>query len=131
MTAEKLALMKFFERKMKTTMIFVAMLMLVGCASHTGVVPIGKDTYMVAKQQATGFPGLGNMKAEIISEGNSYCETQNKKFQIVSTTESQPPYILGNYPRAEITFMCIYADDPELQRPKLQRGADMVIKVEK
>jgi hypothetical protein len=30
---------------------------------------MGKNTFMIAKQQATGFPGLGNMKAEIIAEG--------------------------------------------------------------
>jgi len=91
-----------------------------GCASHTGVVPVGKDTYMIAKQQATGFPGLGNMKAEIIEEGSRYCAGLGKEFQLVSTQETQPPYILGNYPRAEIQFMCLSAADPEYQRPRPQ-----------
>ena len=93
--------------KTQSLLTFGFLLVLTGCASHTGVVSIGKDTFMIAKQQATGFPGLGNMKAEIIGEGSSYCRTQNKEFQIVSTNETQPPYILGNYPRSEITFMCV------------------------
>lgn len=100
-----------------------------GCASHTGVVPIGKDTFMIAKQQATGFPGLGNMKAEIISEGSLYCSRQGKEFQIVSTNETQPPYILGNYPRSEIQFMCIASADPEHQRPKLIKAPGTVIQL--
>lgn len=102
-----------------------------GCASHTGVVPMGKDTFMIAKQQATGFPGLGNMKAEIISEGSAYCTGLGKEFQIVSTHETQPPYILGNYPRSEIQFMCIAKGDPEHQRPKLVKTPDTVIELRK
>jgi hypothetical protein len=82
-------------------------LVVAGCASHTGVVPIGKDSYMLAKQQSTGFPGLGNMKAEIITEGRLYCASENKEFQLVSTTETQPPYVFGNYPRSEIQFVCL------------------------
>ncbi len=78
-----------------------------GCASHTGVIDMGQGTYMIAKQQATGFPGLGNMKAEIIGEGSRHCAAQGKDFQLVSANESQPPYILGNYPRSEITFKCV------------------------
>ena len=91
---------------MKPIFLIFITLFLISCASHTGIVPMGKDTYMIAKQQATGFPGLGNMKAEIITEGNNYCQTQSKKFQMVSSNESQPPYILGNYPRSEIVFTC-------------------------
>lgn len=105
-------------------------LMLSGCASHTGVVPMGKDTYLIAKQQATGFPGLGNMKAEIIIEGSAFCRGMSKEFQLVNTNETQPPYILGNYPRSEITFMCIAGNDPEHQRPKLQKTPDTVIQIQ-
>lgn len=47
------------------------LLSIAACASHTGVVALGNDQFMIANQQATGFPGLGNMKAEIITEGAS------------------------------------------------------------
>jgi hypothetical protein len=106
------------------------LLALIGCASHTGVVQMGKDTFLIAKQQATGFPGLGNLKAEIIAEGSAHCRAMNKEFQIVSTNETKPPYILGNYPRSEITFMCIAASDPEHQRPRLQKTPDTVIQIQ-
>ena len=116
---------------MNKILIAVLLFAVCACASHTGVVPMGKDTYMIAKQQATGFPGLGNMKAEIIAEGTRYCASLGKKIQIVSTQETQPPYVLGNYPRAEIQFMCLADDDPELQRPKLQKTPDTVIEIRK
>lgn len=105
---------------MKKMTVILAVI-LAGCASHTGIVQIGKDTYMVAKQQATGFPGLGNMKAELIAEATQYCTLQGKSLQLVNTTETQPPYILGNYPRSEVNFMCLSEGDPELKRPKTER----------
>jgi len=118
------------ETKMKRfTGIAVLTLAVSACASHTGVVPMGRDTFMIAKQQATGFPGLGNMKAEIIAEASQHCAALGKELQIVSTQETQPPYVLGNYPRSEIQFMCLAADDQELQRPKLQKAPDSVIEV--
>jgi hypothetical protein len=92
---------------------------------------MGKDTFMIAKQQATGFPGLGNLKAEIIAEGSRYCASLGKDFQIVSAQETQPPYVLGNYPRSEIQFMCLAEGDRELQRPKMPNAPDTVIEVRK
>lgn len=114
---------------MKQWAAMAAGLVLVGCASNTGVVNMGKDTYMIARQQATGFPGLGNLKAEIIGEGSRYCAGQGKEFQIVSTQETQPPYVLGNYPRSEIQFMCLRPEDPAYQRPVLKKAPDTVIEV--
>ena len=104
--------------------------LLIGCASTTtGVVPMGRDTYMIAKEQGSGFPGLGTMKGEIITEAVQFCAKQGKEFQITSTKETQPPFILGNYPRSEIEFMCLNAGDKELQRPKLQPIPNTVIQV--
>lgn len=77
-----------------------------GCASHSGVVAIGAGKFMLAKQQATGFPGLGNMKAELLQEAAVYCKKDASEMELLNTKESQPPYILGNYPRVEIEFSC-------------------------
>ena len=86
--------------------IAVTSLCLIGCPSYTGIVKMPNNSYMVAKQQATGFPGLGNMKAEIITDAQNYCTSWGKELNITATTETQPPYIFGNYPRSEIQFTC-------------------------
>ena len=70
---------------------------LAGCASNI-LVPMGQDKYMIAKQQATGFSGLGNLKGEALTEGNAYCVSAGKQFEVLSATETKPPYALGNYP---------------------------------
>lgn len=102
---------------------------LAGCASNSGVYPIGLDTFLVSRQAATGFSGSGTLKAEAFQEANQYCLSQNRKMQVVSASEAQPPFIFGNFPKAEVQFMCLDSDDSELGRPKLSKDADTVIKI--
>lgn len=104
-------------------------LSLTGCASNSGVRPVGPDTFMVSRQAASGFSGLGTLKADALDEAKRYCAGQKKELQVVSTNESKPPYLLGNFPRAEVQFMCLSSTDPELARPKLQPQPDVAIRV--
>ena len=78
-------------------------ILLVGCASNSGVVPIGSDTFMVSRQAATGFSGLGTLN----------CVGQQKKLHVISATEAEPPFIFGNFPKAEVQFKCVDADAPK------------------
>jgi len=94
--------------------------LLCGCAMTSKVVPIGPDTYMVSKQASTGFSGTGTVKAEAVEIAGNYCSKQGKTMQVTHTEESRPPYVFGNFPRAEVQFMCLTAGDPELSRPKMR-----------
>ncbi len=111
--------------------LLTTIILLAGCASNSGVVQIGQDTFMVSRQAATGFSGSGDLKAETFREANQYCASQNKSLQVVSTSEAKPPYIFGNFPKAELQFMCLDAKDAELTRPKLRKEADTVIEIRK
>jgi hypothetical protein len=82
-----------------------------GCASNSGVVAIGADTYMVSRQAATGFSGSGTLKADAVREANEYCMHKNKIAKVLKSTEARPPYIFGNFPKAEIEFMCVFHPD--------------------
>ncbi|MFC1866531.1 hypothetical protein ACFL0H_00095 [Thermodesulfobacteriota bacterium] len=109
--------------------LFLGLLILSGCALNSGVVPIGPDTFMVSRQAATGFSGLGTLKADAFQEANKYCISQGKHSRVINTTESSPPYVLGNFPRVEIQFMCLDEKDSELTRPKMKKAPDTVIEV--
>lgn len=84
---------------------------------------------MVSRQAATGFSGSGTLKAEAFQEASAYCNNQGKSLQVVSTHEAQPPFLLGNYPKAEVQFMCLSDGDAELARPKLKPKADVSVEV--
>jgi hypothetical protein len=82
---------------------------------------------MVSRQAATGFSGLGTLKADAIAEAKAFCHNRSLEFRVLNTAESKPPYLAGNFPRAEVNFMCLRAGDPELSRPKLQQQPDVVV----
>jgi len=116
-------------KRLSIPLVLLAGLSLAGCASNSGVRPVGPDTFIVSRQAATGFSGLGTLKADALDEAKRYCAGQKKELQVVSTNESKPPYLLGNFPRAEVQFMCLSSTDPELARPKLQPQPDVAVQV--
>ena len=85
----------------------VGMTLLMGCAANSGIVPIGNDTFFVSRQAATGFTGLGTLKAEAMREGEVFCGAMKKEFELVSEDNSEGLHILGNFPWVEITFVCV------------------------
>lgn len=82
------------------------------CASNSGIAPTGPDSFMVSRQAATGFSGAGTLKAEALAEAEQYCAARSRVFQATNVTEAQPPYVLGNFPKAEVYFTCLAANDP-------------------
>ena len=85
----------------------VVLIVLTGCASNSGVVPIGGDTYMVSRQAATGFSGMGTLKADAMREAYGQCQKTGKVVKVIETIDAKPPYILGNYPKTEVRFECV------------------------
>ena len=91
---------------MKRISCLVALLM-TGCASNSGVVPMGNDTYMVSRQAASGFSGMGTLKADAMREAYAECQKTGKSVQVLETVDAKPPYIFGNFPKTEIRFKCV------------------------
>ena len=61
--------------------------------------------------------------------GNVRVQQRGKALQVVNTYEASPPYILANFPKAEVQFMCLDSNDPELGRPRLKKTPDSVIEI--
>jgi hypothetical protein len=78
-----------------------------GCAANSGIVPMGNDTYMVSRQVASGFSGMGTLKAEAMKEAYQQCQKSGKSVEVIETIDAKPPYILGNFPKTEIRFKCV------------------------
>ena len=107
---------------MKPLVVFVA-IVLASCAVNTGIVPYGPNTFVVARQAATGFSGLGNLKAEALREADQHCKTLKKAVRVIAVKEAQPPFILGNFPKAEVQFTCLDPSDPAFNRPRQADGS--------
>jgi hypothetical protein len=78
---------------------------LCGCAS-TGVVPMDKDTYMIAKrcpQLGFGYPVAG--KATVYREANEFCAKQNKKVETVDCNIQNSGF--GRPGSVSLQFRCV------------------------
>ncbi len=85
----------------------ILVLFLTSCAQNSGIIPMGGDTYMVSRQAATGFSGMGTLKAEAMKEAYTQCRKSNKIVQVIEAVDAKPPYIFGNFPKTEIRFKCV------------------------
>ena len=87
---------------MRASAILLSAAVVSGCATNTGVVPIGDGIYMVS-EQGYGMSG-GKIKAELYGQAAAYCKAQGKEPSPVSD-RSQDATVF-EYPSAEIKFRC-------------------------
>lgn len=80
---------------------------LAGCVSNPGVIKTGPNSYMVSRQGKTGLAGIAGLRAKAMGDANAFCAQQGKQAQMVGTSQSSGVPILGNFPRADISFTCV------------------------
>lgn len=81
------------------------------------------ERYRIFHQASTGFSGTGGIRSTAQRRAEKFCRQKGngKKMLTVSEHTAAPPYILGNFPRIEIIFVCI---DPEGQQVSVQAVTD-------
>jgi len=77
---------------------------LTACASTTGVIPMGKDTYMIARVDNGPAASLGAIKAATFKEAAEFCAGKGKSMQV--TKESDTPRSFGQFPQTSVQFTC-------------------------
>ena len=100
---------------MRKRLLLIFCLGFMGCAINSGIVRMGEDVFKVSRQASTGFWSAYAIKCSTLEEANQFCVDRGKALKVVSFTEHKPPYIFGNFPRAEVHFKCLDANDPELK----------------
>lgn len=79
--------------------------LLAGCASTTGVVPIGQNNFMISREDNGPAASLGALKAATFKEAGAFCAGQAKTLHV--TKESDTPRSLGQFPQTTLQFQCI------------------------
>jgi len=102
---------------MRIVLVVVGTAVLASCAANSGVAPTGPNSFVVSRQAATGFSGSGTLKAEALTEAGQFCASQDRALLVTDSKEAAPPYVMGNFPKAEVSFMCLATDDPRLTPP--------------
>lgn len=66
----------------------------------------GLEEYRVYYQAPNGFVDVYVAQGIATSAANRHCMMRNMKTVFFRETVSQPPHVLGNFPRAEVVFGC-------------------------
>ncbi len=98
---------------MKNSAVYpVCILLLLGCATKSsGPIPAGENTWVLTRQEGAFPSGSEPLLAEALAESRAFCSNMGKSFKLVDTYQNAGPYIMGNYPKATITFSCIDSND--------------------
>jgi hypothetical protein len=67
----------------------------------------GSEQYRVFQQAATGFISVETCREEVELKAFRHCENMGKSLKKLQERMSVPPHILGNFPRAELLFVCL------------------------
>lgn len=63
--------------------------------------------YRIFNQGATGFVSAQGNRDDAEYRATVFCTQKGKEFRLRKESISVPPHILGNFPRAELTFECV------------------------
>src|SRR5215470_15249800 len=81
------------------------------CGTNNGVQPLGGDTFKIFKQESSGFVGSDKIRSDVELQASQFCAQKGKSMQVVNVIAGQPPYIFGNFPKAEVQFRCVDPKD--------------------
>ncbi len=88
----------------------VIILTLLACATTTGVMPMGKDTYMVTGSSEFG---IGSAQKAAIAKANQYAESQGKKMVPLTTQSGAERDFMGDSIKTfELQFRLVGEEDP-------------------
>ena len=86
-------------------------ILLFGCATTTGVIPAGPDTYTITTDSSIG--GVVAVKIRAIQDAKAYCASSGKKMKTVRppSLSSRKNFFGSKIPTYNITFRCLATDD--------------------
>ncbi len=93
-------------------------LVLTGCATDSGIVDLGGDQYMLARQASTGFDSTSKLQSEVMRDAANHCRVQGKTMTVESEGRTTGAPILGNFPHAEVRFKCVDSQKPKVVTEK-------------
>jgi hypothetical protein len=98
-----------------------------GCASSTGILPAGPDTYTISERFAPVRGGGNEAERDALTKANEYCQQQGRVFVPNNMGQSgnlAHPYGATGY---TVTFKCLPLDDPAIAKYQLQPAPNAII----
>lgn len=86
-------------------LLIIFVVVLAGCASSSGVLRSGPDTYTVNTSASPGHGGTASAKKSAYDEANQECVKQGKEIFVVTERTSAPSWTDGMH-SVDLIFKC-------------------------
>jgi hypothetical protein len=96
--------------------------LLAGCASSTGILPAGPDTYTITERYAPIRGGSDTAQREALTKANEFCAEKGRVFV--------PNNMVSNMDQSRgfsVTFQCLLPNDPAVANYRLQQAPDLIV----
>lgn len=67
----------------------------------------GAEKYRAYTRGATGFVSQDGLCEYLVGQADRFCSQKEKRPKHIQERRAVPPYILGNFPRCELVFVCL------------------------
>lgn len=104
----------------------LALAMLAGCAD-SGPIKVGPDTYTISTR--VPFGGPASAKGQALKEANVFCESHRREI-LLQHIQASECALHGGCGEAEIIFLCLSSNDPQLKRPKYSSEPTQKIEID-
>jgi hypothetical protein len=100
---------------------------LCGCASSTGILPAGPDTYILSEKFAPVRGGGDEAQRDALTKANEYCTQQGRVF--VPNNMGQAGNLANPYGPTgySVTFRCLQPNDPVVANYRLEQGPNVIV----
>ena len=95
---------------------------LAGCASSTGILPAGPDTYTISEKFAGVRGGSDEAERDALTKANDFCVQKGRQF--VPATMGQAGAGPNGY---TVTFRCLLPTDPAVAQYHIQQAPNVII----
>ena len=112
----------------KVTIYIAITVILSSCASSSGVLTMGPDTYSISTSASPGRGGIPEAIRMAYQEAGTECTRQGREILILKEKSSSPTWTEG-MANATVQFRCLLSNDPELKRPKSKENPDTAIEI--
>jgi hypothetical protein len=119
--------MNVWEGDMRAFLI-VSALALSACATSTGVLPAGPDTYTLTERFAPIRGGGDEAQRQALTKANDFCTTMGKKFVPNNMGRADGPVNPTYGPTSyTVTFKCLLPNDPAVAAYQLQQARNIIV----
>lgn len=102
-----------------------SLVFLAGCATSSGVMQLGPDTYTISTHASVVRGGAAGAKRMALEEASRHCASMGKEILVMNTGVYASNYGKGS--DADLTYQCLKSGDPELGRPTYRHSPSVVI----